>query len=86
MRLNGCSGKLCPMQVGTVDNCALTKEECPYFTQDIDVLKILNQIKTEVAKEIFEEIEGCIFEYGSNHIFSHDKFDELKKKYTEDNK
>jgi hypothetical protein len=45
------------MQVGAVDNCNLTKEQCPYFTQDIDYLKVLNQIKTEVAREIFEEIE-----------------------------
>ena len=35
MRPNGCSGKLCPMQVGCADNCNLTKEQCPYFTQDI---------------------------------------------------
>lgn len=28
-----CSKKLCPMQVGTVDNCNLTRKECPYFTK-----------------------------------------------------
>lgn len=47
-------------------------ENCKYTVE---------QAKTEVAREIFAEVESCIFEYGSNHIFSHDKFDELKKKY-----
>ena len=28
-----CSKKICPMQVGTVDNCELTIKECPYFTK-----------------------------------------------------
>ena len=28
-----CTKKLCPMQVGTVDNCQLTPSECPYFTK-----------------------------------------------------
>ena len=28
-----CTKKLCPMQVGTVDNCTLTPQECPYFTK-----------------------------------------------------
>ena len=30
-----CTKKLCPMQVGTVDNCTLTQEECPYFTKEL---------------------------------------------------
>lgn len=34
--MNGCSKKLCPMQVGTTDNCMLTKEQCPYYTQRQD--------------------------------------------------
>lgn len=29
-----CSKVLCPMQVGTVDNCMLTPEECIYFTKE----------------------------------------------------
>ena len=57
MYLNGCSRKLCPIQVGCTYNCKLTKEQCPYFTQDIDYQKVLNLIKAEVAREIFEEIE-----------------------------
>lgn len=56
MTLNGCSKKLCPLQVGAADNCSLTKEQCHYFTQDIDYRIMLKQIKAEVAKEIFEEI------------------------------
>ena len=56
MALNGCSKKMCPLQVGTADNCNLTKEQCHYFTQDIDYRIMLKQIKAEVAKEIFEEI------------------------------
>lgn len=56
MTLNGCSKKLCPLQVGAADNCNLTKEQCHYFTQDIDYRIMLKQIKAEVAKEIFEEI------------------------------
>ena len=61
MSLNGCSKKICPLQVGTADNCNLTKEQCPYFTQDIDYHKVLKQIKVEVAKEIFEEIEKLTY-------------------------
>lgn len=56
MTLNGCSKKLCPLQVGTADNCNLTKEQCPYFTQDIDYRIMLKQIKAEVAREIIGEI------------------------------
>ena len=58
MALNGCSKKRCPLQVGTADNCNLTKEQCPYFTQDIDYHGVLKQIKAEVAKEIFDGIDN----------------------------
>ena len=61
MALNGCSKKMCPLQVGVADNCTLTKEQCPYFTQDIDYHKVLKQIKVEVAKEIFEELEKLTY-------------------------
>lgn len=57
MTLNGCSKKLCPMQVGAADNCELTKEQCPYFTQDIDYQKVLNEIKAMVAREILSDIK-----------------------------
>jgi hypothetical protein len=80
MSLNGCSKKLCPMQWGMVDNCNLTKEQCPYFTQDIDYQKVLKQIKVLVAKEIFDEIEK---ECDINGEFQYWCFLELKKKYTE---
>lgn len=96
--MNGCSKKLCPMQVGTVGNCTLTKEQCPYFTQDIDYLRVLNQIKAEVAREIFEELEtvlcrsvyprananGTITPIRSMdwHIRC-DDYNAIKKKYTE---
>ena len=33
----------------------------PHFTQDIDYHKVLKQIKVEVAKEIFEEIEKLTY-------------------------
>ncbi len=92
--MNGCSKKLCPMQVGTADNCTLTKEQCPYFTQDVDFQKLLNQIKAEVAREIFEEIEkareDCILTVDDMPYFQLSKFKkniaELKKKYTEEQK
>ena len=61
MALNGCSKKMCPLQVGAADNCNLTKEQCPYFTQDIDYHRVLKQIKVEVAKEIFEELEKLTY-------------------------
>lgn len=86
MSLNGCSKKACPMQAGTVYSCNLTKEQCPYFTQDIDVLKALNQIKADVAREIFEEIDKAISEqypiYTADSIIK--ILAELKKKYMED--
>lgn len=59
--LNGCSKKACPLQVGVADNCTLTKEQCPYFTQDIDYHRVLKQIKVEVACEIFEELEKLTY-------------------------
>ena len=99
MRPNCCSGKLCPMQVGAADNCALTKEQCPYFTQDVDVLKVLNQIKAEVARGIFEEIETVLYSVvvptiradgrilgktlDGLHIRIED-YNTIKKKYTEE--
>ena len=61
MALNGCSKKMCPLQIGTVDNCNLTKEQCPYFTQDIDYHRVLKQIKVEVAKDIFEKLEKLTY-------------------------
>ena len=93
MTLNGCSKKLCPLQVGAADNCSLTREECPYFTQDIDYHRVLKQIKVEVAKEIFEEIGklvstnkktvGCAT-YDETIFYIKDFIEdlaELKKKY-----
>ena len=94
MTLNGCSKKLCPLQVGAADNCNLTKEQCHYFTQDIDYRIMLKQIKAEVAKEIFEEIGklvstnkktvGCAT-YDKTIFYIEDFIEdltELKKKYT----
>ena len=94
MTLNGCSKKLCPLQVGAADNCNLTKEQCHYFTQDIDYRIMLKQIKVEVAKEIFEEIGklvstnkktvGCAT-YDKTIFYIEDFIEdltELKKKYT----
>lgn len=94
MALNGCSKKICPLQVGTADNCTLTKEQCSYFTQDIDYHRVLKQIKVEVAKEIFDEIEklvssnkktvGCAT-YKETIFYIEDFIEdlaELKKKYT----
>ena len=91
--LNGCSKKMCPLQVGTADNCNLTKEQCPYFTQAIDYHRVLKQIKVEVAKEIFDEIEklvstnkktvGCAT-YEETIFYIEDFIEdlaELKKKY-----
>ena len=89
MNTNGCSKKLCPMQVGTIDDCKLTKEQCPYFTQDIDYQKALRTIKAMVAREIFDELEFDIHQL----MFERDEtraiaiegiIAELKKKYTED--
>ena len=84
---------MCPLQVGTADNCSLTKEQCPYFTQDIDYHRVLKQIKVQVAKEIFEEIGklvstnkktvGCAT-YDETIFYIEDfieDFAELKKKY-----
>ena len=83
MTLNGCSKKLCPLQVGAADNCNLTKEQCHYFTQDIDYHRVLKQIKVEVAKEIFEEIEKLKYtKYDWNDYVEWDAIAELKKKYT----
>lgn len=88
MNLNGCSRKLCPMQVGCTDYCRLTKEQCPYYTQDIDVQKALNLIKAEVVREIFEEIESilCISEGKYTNMSLKDAIAILKKKYTEGSK
>ena len=90
MYLNGCSRKLCPMQVGCTDNCKLTKEQCPYFTQDIDYQKVLNLIKAEVAREIFEEIETCMKDFEDDddgYLLKKCEFEffmrEIRDKYTE---
>ena len=95
MALNGCSKKLCPLQVGTADNCNLTKEQCPYFTQDIDYHTVLKQIKVVVAEEIFDEIERilslnycCCLPQGATEHYKYYEGNiakdiaELKKKYT----
>ena len=97
MTLNGCSKKMCPMQVGGADNCSLTKEQCPYFTQDIDYQKVLKQIKAIVAREIFEDIDIALhnmaMEYadaGHKTYFAvcemvhHKVMRPIEKKYTED--
>lgn len=55
--MNGCSKALCPMRVGCADNCKLTKKECPYFTAISGYQEMVDKIKAEVAREIFEEIE-----------------------------
>ena len=97
-KTNGCSKKLCPMQVGAADNCTLAKEQCPYFTQDIDYQKALRAIKVLVAREIFEELEtvfchsvyprvnanGTITTVRLHHWHIRpDDYNAIKKKYTE---
>lgn len=86
MTLNGCSKKMCPLQVGAADNCNLTKEQCHYFTQDIDYRIMLKQIKVEVAKEIFDEIDNIIYNLRDSPFYSSSdavyELTELKKKYT----
>ena len=83
MTLNGCSKKLCPLQVGAADNCNLTKEQCHYFTQDMDYYKMLKQIKFEVAKEIFEDIEKLkLTKFDWQDYVDWEGISELKKKYT----
>ena len=74
------------MQVGKADNCNLTKEQCSYFTQDIDYYRVLKQIKVEVAKEIFDEIDNIIYNLKDSPFYSSSdavyELTELKKKYT----
>ena len=78
--------KMCPLQVVVADNCNLTKEQCPYFTQDIDYHRVLKQIKVEVAKEIFDEIDNIIYNLRDSPFYSSSdavyELTELKKKYT----
>ena len=84
MYLNGCSKKMCPLQVGKADNCNLTKEQCPYFTQNIDYHRVIKQIEVEVAKGIFDEIENKLLNHVDDyHGCYHKTFDELKRKYTD---
>ena len=78
MALNGCSKKMCPLQIGAADNCNLTKEQYPYFTQDIDYHEVLKQIKAGVAMEIFEDI----LEIKGLELHDREAIYELKKKYT----
>ena len=86
MALNDCSKNMCPLQVGAADNCNLTKEQCPYFTQGIDYHRVLKQIKVEVAKEIFEEIEKLTYRLlnDADYTMGDIVYDitELKNKYT----
>ena len=42
--------------------------------------------KSELAREIFEEIEQWLGNYNGCRVITYEKFDELKKKYTEDEK
>lgn len=79
MTLGGCSKKMCPMQVGRTDGCRLTKEQCPYFTQDENYQKI----KTKVAMEIFAEIEklAIIGNFTGNLKIMGCDYYELKNKY-----
>lgn len=86
MVLNGCSKKMCPLQVGAADNCNLTKEQCPYFTQDIDYHRVLKQIKVEIAKEIFKELDKLTYRLlnDADYTMGDIVYDitELKNKYT----
>lgn len=86
MALNGCSKKMCPLQVGVADNCNLTKEQCPYFTQDIDYHRVLKQIKVEIAKEIFKELDKLTYRLlnDADYTMGDIVYDitELKNKYT----
>ena len=79
-----------PREVG--EKCPV--EQCPYFTQDIDYYRVLKQIKIEVAREIFEEIERilslnycCCLPQGATEHYEYYEGDvakdiaELKKKY-----
>lgn len=84
--MNGCSKKLCPMQVGKIDNCKLTKEQCPYYTQRTDYQKGIHYFKSLIVAEIFWEIDKLLetveVENGEKFVcIDHKKYLELKKKY-----
>ncbi len=70
------------------------KSEVAKLKQEIETLKdnnehlavMLMEAKTEVAREIFEEIEeGCVVKYGNTRLFNLDIFEEIRDKYI-DNK
>lgn len=42
--------------------------------------------KSELAREIFEELEQWLGNYNGCRVITYEKFDEFKKKYTEDKK
>ena len=75
---------------------AVPKSEVDELKADVEVWKqnrfnIFQRIecydmtRKKVAREIFEEIEeSCVGRFGNTHIFDTDRFDELKKKYTEE--
>lgn len=84
--MNGCSKKLCPMQVGTTDNCMLTKEQCPYYTQGQGYQKEIQYFKSLIVAEIFWEIDKLLeiveVENGEKFVcIDHKRYLELKKKY-----
>lgn len=48
--------------------------------------KIIRTAKTEIASEIFEELEKWLGEYENCQVITSEKFTEIKKKYTEGEK
>lgn len=48
-------------------------------------IECYDMTRKKVAREIFEDIEeSCVVRFGNTHVFDTDRFDELKKKYSEE--
>lgn len=65
------------------------EEDLACFSERISLLKeyIADVVpKSELAREIFEELEQWLGNYNGCRVITYEKFDEFKKKYTEDKK
>ena len=77
---------ICGLEVRLTDELPAGYDFALVEAPETEREKIIRTAKTEIASEIFEELEKWLGEYENCQVITSEKFTEIKKKYTEGEK
>ena len=59
-----CTGRNCPMQIGTVDPAHCLADECPYVTKPLTNADRIRAMTDEELADVFDHVQGDAFLVG----------------------